>query len=547
MSGKVAAAGDGTPREQPGRREADLRVIRGQVERRVAEEAGGQGPGDGGGGADNDFVRQCLDASDLGDGTLFAHLFRGRFVFNHTSGTWLAWGGHSWRRDIQSRSLWACEDVALLYVEERARVEAELAGVPRDDQTTFKALERRCKFVSGRINHMRSVPGRRRCLEMAATCERPLSVEEPQIDARPELLAVANGVVDLTTGVLRPGRPEDWLLRSSPVPFDPDADLEPWVTFLWEVYEDQEKIDYIQRLVGMSLFGDSREHVLPVFWGKGRNGKDTLFDMLQYVLGDLAGAIQPEMLMDQGRNTRSPSGPSPEIMALKGIRMAVGSETEKGSAFALGKVKWLTGGGRLVGRGLQDKHMTTFDPSHTLFVLTNHKPRAGDDYALWKRLVLIGHPFSFVDSPRAPDEKQKDGQLKERLKDSAPGILRWMVEGALRYLDMGLRPPPCVLAETEDYRRDEDVLSQFLEARCWVSRELEAQFPGLEPDTLVEVETRAMRTPFKELYEAFEEWWQEFRGGKVPTQKSLGLMLKAKFPNEKAGGMFYFGVGVRSG
>jgi putative DNA primase/helicase len=42
-------------------------------------------------------------------------------------------------------------------------------------------------------------------------------------DADPWLLGVANGVVDLRTGAVREGRPEDRITMHSPIPYDPEA------------------------------------------------------------------------------------------------------------------------------------------------------------------------------------------------------------------------------------------------------------------------------------------------------------------------------------
>jgi len=62
-----------------------------------------------------------------------------------------------------------------------------------------------------------------------------------------------------------------------------------WLEFLDEVFaSDTELVGYVQRLLGYSLLGTVREHVLPVCWGRGANGKGTLFETVQEVLGDYA-------------------------------------------------------------------------------------------------------------------------------------------------------------------------------------------------------------------------------------------------------------------
>lgn len=527
-----------------------IEEIRRQVEERRAEEqeqrqGGGGGSGDG---VERQFVQDCLTANELGDGTLFAHLHRGRYVYNYSTDEWLEWGGHSWRRIVPDRVKFGVEAVVQEYLAEKERLEAERReAIAVEDGSLASRLEERIKATIKRMNRLRSSAGRRNCLEFSHSCEEPIGIEEHRIDMHSHLLAVANGVVDLRTGELRDGRPEDWLLRSSPVEYDQDADMALWEKTLWEIYENEEKIAFLKRLVGMSLFGHSGEHIMAVFFGKGRNGKDTIWEMIQYVLGDLAGTIQPEMLMDQGKTPRSAASPSPEIMSLKGLRIAVGSETEQGARLALGRTKWLTGGGTLTGRYPHDKRNTSFEPTHSLFVLTNEKPHVGDDYAIWKRLVLIGHPYSFVSDPSQPDEKLKDAGLKDKLKGCASGILRWMVEGALLWhVEGGLRPPASVRQETEEYQASEDLLGEWAAVSCWISEALRGRFVGLDDSAFIANAPDDLKTSFKDLYESFDEWYRNNKKSKGMSPKAVGMLLKKRFDSEKIGTMYYYGVGLRS-
>src|SRR4030042_2075494 len=86
------------------------------------------------------------------------------------------------------------------------------------------------------------------------------------------------------------------------------------------------------------------------------------------------------------KTTRSSAGPSPDIVDLKGLRMAFAAETEEGQRFSASRVKWLTGGDQLVGRNLNEKRQVRFDPTHTIFLLTNNKPSvAGTVGDLYKK------------------------------------------------------------------------------------------------------------------------------------------------------------------
>lgn len=131
------------------------------------------------------------------------------------------------------------------------------------------------------------------------------------------------------------GRPEDYLTKASPVEWQGiDAPRERWDQFILEIMDgDQEMADYLRRLFGCSIVGKVTEHVFAVFHGVGRNGKSLMVDTITEVLGELANPIPAEMLLDQG-NARSSAGPSPDIMALRGQRLAFASETDEGRKFS---------------------------------------------------------------------------------------------------------------------------------------------------------------------------------------------------------------------
>jgi len=51
----------------------------------------------------------------------------------------------------------------------------------------------------------------------------------------------------------------------------------------------EDLVNYMHQLPGHSITGLNTEHVLPILWGRGRNGKGILLEVLRHVLGPLAG------------------------------------------------------------------------------------------------------------------------------------------------------------------------------------------------------------------------------------------------------------------
>jgi putative DNA primase/helicase len=184
---------------------------------------------------------------------------------------------------------------------------------------------------------------------------------------KPPLLPCLNGVVELNPDGLffRDGRPGDYIKKYCPVPWEgPGAPAPTWRQSLLEIQDgNKENVAYLLRLFGYAISGLAVEHVFPVFWGPGRNGKSLILETLAYVLGPLAGPIQSELLMLQ-KHPRAAAAPSPDLMALRGLRLAWASESDEGRRLNAGRVKWICGGDSLTARGPYDRKMVTFRPTH---------------------------------------------------------------------------------------------------------------------------------------------------------------------------------------
>ncbi|MCP4746503.1 MAG: DNA primase, partial [Desulfobacteraceae bacterium] len=391
--------------------------IRREVEARKKEEsAKNEKKKLGDGKINNKFIRNCLEMNELGDGILYKTLNKGQFVFNKSSDSWLSWNQHHWQVDQMDKAKAAVERVVEKYIEAKFDIAAQIKEL--DDKDPRKVyLISIMRNLSNRVNSLRSVRRRHSCLTMAHTCTDPIAIRGDEIDQNPWLLACKNGVIDLKTGEHRPGKPEDYLLSASPTEYKGiDAPCPNWISFLHQIYEENDlekdephpKTEFIQRLFGSAIVGEPIEHIFPVLTGIGRNGKGTLIKVISHVLGSLSGPIRPEMLLEQ-YNTASSSGPTPDVMALRGLRIAISQETNNNCRVNAAKVKWYTGGDDLVGRNPHDKYEVMFKPTHTIFLVSNYKPHApADDYAFWERVIAVPHNLSFVDCPDKPHERKKD-------------------------------------------------------------------------------------------------------------------------------------------
>jgi putative DNA primase/helicase len=355
--------------------------------------------------------------------------------------TWWSWTGTTWQRDHDS-----------------ARVREAARTLARD------LLEHDDQAKRHKRNSLSSV-GISGCVRVAESDPR-VSIRAADLDAHPLLLNSRSGVVDLRTGDVRRADPSLLLTRVTATGLDLDsgkAGHPRWTAFLAETFgDDDELIGYVQRLAGLALIGEVREHVLPFLYGVGANGKTVLLLVLQGLLGsvDVGGyaVAAPDGFLMASRDGAHPT----EIARLRSARLLVCSEQTSGRRFDEAKVKRLTGGDMLTGRFMRGDFFD-FAPSHLTVVASNHLPQVREGGpSFWRRVRLI--PFTHV-----VPESRRDPDLAARiLTAEGPAVLGWAVRGAMAVLAGGLADPPRVRAATEDYRISEDTLASFVRDACMI-------------------------------------------------------------------------------
>ncbi|MBL3582605.1 DNA primase family protein [Oleidesulfovibrio alaskensis] len=481
----------------------------------------------------DDFILKCLKANRIGDAMIFNALHREKFVYVKRWGRFLRWAGHHWQEDIMETALAAVEDVCSAYLRVAASLGKEAEGLAGDEK---RMVESKREKLFQRVHLLRAPNGRDQVLRCTHTIDDPLAITGDELDQKPMLLACRNGVLDLRSGDFRAGRPDDYILNASPIEWKGiDEPCPTFEKFIYSCHENEAIVSFLQRALGYGIMGERDDHYWFVFYGaRGRNGKDTLLKILTSILGDdLASTIETALLLDT-KLPRNSGGPSPDILALRGKRMAFATEAEDGQRFAMSKIKWLTGGSKLSARGLQDKLYTTWKQTHLLFLLTNEIPRAkADDDAFWTRIMAVPWKLRFVDNPVTPDERPRDPKMEHKLMQELPGILAWLVRGCLEYQRQGLNPPEEVLACTKERRNAFDDVGRFLAECCAVEHVVE----GTESNTRISATA---------LLNAFN-WWlhKNVDSSYSYSARRLGDILGKKgIPKKKSGGMVYLGVSM---
>jgi len=285
----------------------------------------------------------------------------------------------------------------------------------------------------------------------------------------------AKAVIDLKTGLSGSAKRQDYMTKSLSVNYLGNAgNAIKWKVFVEQIFEgDKELIDWVKRWCGYLLTGSTQEHLFVFCYGSGANGKSVFAETLTYILGDYARVITPETLTD---SKRSAGGSSSDIADLIGARLALCSETENDKALAESLVKSLVSGDSMTARKLYGNPIQ-FKPQFKLMMLGNHKPIIkGNDYGIWRRIRLIPFLRTFKDH-------DCDLGLLDKLKDEAPDILAWMIEGCLDWQEKGLSDTPVAIKKaTGDYHEDQDLIGQWISERCSVYTRIQTSSADLYAD-----------------------------------------------------------------
>lgn len=412
---------------------------------------------------------------------------------------WHVWNGSGpWKRDHRAAHRLAFGLGKVI------QAEAEELDAWVNDERIFgsEEQERRAEFQHNRMKWAKSSESKAVIDHGLSLAEKLLGVDADSLDASPTLVGCPNGVIDLATGVMRKHRRDDRITKTLAVDYDPNASAPTFQRFIAEIFgSDPELIEYVQTLCGYALSGKRGDHLLPIFYGTGANGKSTFLTILQTLLSDYAGVAAPGLLIARGGSDH-PTG----LAALQGKRLVVVSETGESGRLNEEQVKLLTGGDRITAR-LMRQDFFEFEATHLIVLQTNHKPRVtGNDEGIWRRVKLI--PFTVT----IPPEK-RDPELLQKLLPELPGILAWAVAGFRMYQARGFKEPNAVRAATAEYRSDSDHVGAFLAERCKV---------GLEYTATA-----------SELYANYQNWCA-LSGERPLSQRALGLRLSERPGIEQA-------------
>lgn len=443
-----------------------------------------------------EMPKNQYDMTDTGNAQRLRDKYKGNIKYSYVRKKWYYWTGKIWAVD-NTGEIKKLADEIINDIKKEAFMEKD-----EDKQQELLKWASRTASSKGKeamVKETQHIDGI------------PILMEE--LDCYTDYLNCQNGIINLRTGELLPHDSNFMMSRISYAEYD-NSGKKPkmWLSFLNDVTNgDKELQEYLQKCVGYSLTGSIREQCAFFLYGLGNNGKSTFLDTIADLLGSYASNVQPDTIMMR----KNDSGANSDIARLKSTRFVTSEEPTEGVRLNEGLVKQLTGGGKVTCRFLYGDEFE-YEPEFKIWIGTNHKPVIrGTDVGIWRRIRLI--PFEV----NIPKEKV-DKNLKYKLRKELPQILKWAVEGCIKWQQEGLALPSCVEQATKEYKVEMDILASFMES-C-----LEIDYVN---GTLMSAQ---------DLFNLYSAWAKKNNEFEMTSRKFFNEVGK-KLPEKirKSSGMFY--------
>ena len=402
---------------------------------------------------------------EAGMADLFSECYKNDTRYCPEAKSWYTYEDGRWQKDVGSLLVAA-------KIKEFVRLMALYCGEIPDE-------EKRKQYM-GFVSKMGDRRFRDRLMKDAADSMR---IEATEFDKYPYLINCKNGTYDLEKMEFREHNWEDFLTMQTNFDYSlQDVRCARWEKFIQEVTQnDYDKADYLQRALGYSILGESKEECMFILHGKTtRNGKSTLLDAIQHLLGDYA-TVAPVELICRVERQKNAEAPTSVLAKLKGKRFVTMAESDTAGKLDEATIKQYTGGEDITARELYQAAIT-FKPQFTMWLSCNDLPAVRD------KSLFASDRVRVIEFNRHFTDAEQDKNLKSYFEsaEAMKGIFTWLVAGYFKYKRFGLKMSEGMQFVIRQYEKDNDLVLQFLEEKC---------------ETDAEAVTKA-----KTLYDTYKIW-----------------------------------------
>ena len=405
----------------------------------------------------NKLVYLSLNCTAAKISELVYYLYKGRFNCVGGGAEWYEFNGHRWSEGASLVLFKLISTDLPKYHTKLARFYESIKpkGKKKENIKIIAHIEKMIFAIIRVIKQLENMQlGNSIMQNIAATFYLNDRDFEKKLDRNKYLIGFENGIYDLKEHEFRDGSPYDYVSMS--VGYDyiskPTKHKKDLTEFLNSIQPCEDDRDFLLKHTSTGLCGVNREEICVILSGKGRNGKTKYKDLVGLTLGCYFVTFDSNILTYP---RPAPSAPQADLMAFNKKRFALGSEPEqKDGAIKTSFFKFITGGEMIPCRGLYDKKITEFEPTHKMGILCNKIPimDENDDEAVWDRTRCVEFPTKFVDEPVCPNHRKINRDLKELLP-----VEHWSLVNGLLILHgrriCKARNPKCGECELQKYCR----------------------------------------------------------------------------------------------
>lgn len=243
---------------------------------------------------------------------------------------------------------------------------------------------------------------------------------EEKMDMNRYVFAFTDGLYDLNECKFRPIRPDDMVSTTTNYAYPKQSNAETRdqiTTFLRGLFENDAVTKYLLNVLSSCLLGYNRWEEFYVFTGSGGNGKGVISELLTSAFGQHYLTVENSLFTKARDRTDQPI---PALVEARSKRIMMTTEPETADTLKVGLLKKISGGDPVEARTLHSKHIIKYKPLFKVFFQTNDIPALSKtDGGITRRMKIINFPFKFVTTPTAPNERQGNPDVKERLCKSA--------------------------------------------------------------------------------------------------------------------------------
>ena len=331
-----------------------------------------------------------------------------------------------------------------------------------------------------------------------------LRVDSPSIWERPPLdtVNVANGLLDVETGELKPHSTDFLSPIQLPVSYDPTATCPAWEKFVSEVFPaDAQELAW--EVPAWLMTPDISIQKALLLLGEGANGKSVYLSALRAFLGRTNAAAESLHRLESDRFA---------VAQLVGKLANICPDLPSSSLSGSSMFKAITGGDDITAE-YKFKQPFDFQPYSRLVFSANFLPRSNDaSHAYFRRWLIVPFTHTFDESEQIPREV-----LDARL--AAPSELSGLMNKALVAIGAirqrrGLTEAKSVSRAGREFMRLTDPVAVWLDAMT-----------SKHPDAMVAKQT---------LFEAYNA--SARKEGRAPiTRTALSLAVKRLVPGIEEG------------